>query len=115
LLKEPNQPDYRYIGANYYIIGASATFADQVGAVDTTLGRDLLLTTSLTTTTEYVIGGQTSAAITTDPVTMTVEGFVPGLFTVLPTTGSVITRFNLYVFSGDNTTVSDIRVWITQI
>lgn len=121
LIREPalTTPVYRYASGSFYIMGASATFAQ---ATDTTaniraIALSAILESPAGNPVEVFIGGQTSPGGNTDPLTLSCEGMSPGLFTQAPGLGSITQQFSLSLLqdSGAPLIASDIRIWMTQI
>ena len=109
-------PGIHYVAATYYMIGASVTFAETTDSTTNTQ-RALLLEGDRLGGIAYAFGGQTIPGLSTDPLTLTVQGFSASIFTGVPGLPTIVNAFALSVSqsSGSPILVSNIRVWITQI
>ena len=109
---------YRYLGGNFYYIGASVTFAE---AADVTSNARQMWLTSVRgnsfPASDYVVGGQTAPGGGQDPLTLQCGGITPGIFFQVPAVGDVTVQFDLSVFqdSGSPIAMSDLKIWVTQI
>lgn len=110
---------YVYASGSFYVIGATATF-DQVADANTT-NRVIVLVgvveSPIGNPVEVAIGAHQTPGGLTDPITVTCEGYLPGLFMEIPTLGTVSQSFNIHLYqtSGAPLMARDIKMWMAQI
>lgn len=108
----------RYLQGHYWIIGATITYAQ---AADTASDYRYLLVAaaqgSVGSINLPVVAAQTTSGGGSDPLTLSCEGFFPGVWTPVSGLASIIQQFEVYGFqdSGGPLAVSELKVWITQI
>lgn len=121
LIREPSMTNtvHRYADGNFYSMGASATFSETVDATSNI--RQILLVamveSPLGNPVESILGAKTTPGGSVDPLTLSCEAFVPGIFITVGGLGGIRQQFGviLYQDSGSTLLVTDIRIWMTQI
>jgi|SRR5688572_3108077 len=107
---------HRYAEPNFVIIGAAATFPE---SAVTTTSREMLLENVRGQSfpgQAWIIAGQTAPG-TTDPITLSCSVMFPGVFFNVDGVGPIRQQFRIHLYqnSGASMTVTDIKLWITEI
>lgn len=118
LVRDSFTGDPGYAQANFFYLGASATFSPLSDV--TSNARMLVLGTSKVDPNldSHIIAGQTGAGGGGLSRTLTVEGYTVGTFIVSPGLQTLVQSFILWIYadtSSTSITISNLRFWMIQI
>lgn len=123
IYRDPEEiEDYKYIQGNFFIIGASVTFAEASDSPDN--ARQLVLSNMRSNNgvnTPGGMAGQTTPGGNSDPLTLSCEALWAGTFSPIQVPGIIgvtaTNAFSVHVLqrSGGPILLTDIRVWLTEV
>lgn len=114
--------DYKYVTGNFFIFGASVTFAETNDSINNS--RVLVLSNlrhNNGVNTSGIMAAQTTPGDSSDPITLSCEALWAGTFSFIDTPSGTPTKatnaFSVHVLqrSGGPILLTDIRVWMTEI